>query len=136
MATHVKVIAACLAVGGAVLIALAFAAPVLLSLIAAFVAANANNDPDAAVASGVLGITGATLSVVLGVMAIPFIATSWGMFKLKPWSRIAGIILAVVCLPMMLPFGAVFGIYAMVILFKKETEALFVAPASSAGQTV
>jgi MFS family permease len=126
MATHVKVIAVLFAIFGAMLVAVAFAAPVLLGLIATFV--STDPDPDAAVAAGILGLTGVTLSIILAGLAIPFLATGWGMFKLKPWSRIAGIILAVLCLPQ-IPFGTIVGIYALVILFKKETEALFVAPA-------
>jgi len=133
MATHVKVIAVLFGIWGAMLAAFAVAAPMLLTLIAAFV--STDSDPDAAVAAGILGLTGVTLSVILGVLAVPHLVTCWGMLKLKPWSRIAGIILAVLSLTQ-IPLGTIFGIYALIILFKKETEALFVAPAPSAGQAV
>ncbi|HVQ41859.1 MAG TPA: hypothetical protein VMS54_06625, partial [Vicinamibacterales bacterium] len=64
---------------------------------------------------------------------VAFLLTGWGIFKLKPWARIVGIVMAAICL-MKFPFGTAFGIYALIILFKKETEALFarsVVPVSS-----
>lgn len=128
MATHVKVIAALFIVCGALLLVMAVAMPMFLGLIATIIGANAEGDHDAAVAVGILGLTGVALSIILGVLAIPFVATGWGMLKFRPWSRIAGIILAVLCLTK-IPFGTILGIYALVILFRKETEALFAAPA-------
>jgi len=124
MATHVKVIAVLFLVGGACLVLLAFAAPMLLGLIATFV--GSSGDPDARVATTVVGLTGIGLSLLFGVLSIPFLVTGWGLLKFKPWARIAGIILAALCLPK-IPFGTIFGIYALYILFQKETEALFVA---------
>ena len=124
MATHVKVIAVLLLIGGGCLALLAFALPTLLGLIAAFV--HSSGDPDAQVATTVLGLTGLGLSIFFGMLSIPFLATGWGMLKLKPWSRIGGIILAALSL-IHFPFGTAFGIYALIILFKKETEALFAA---------
>ena len=123
MATHVKVIAVLYLVCGAMLVALAFFMPAVLGLIASIV--RADGDADAAVASNVLGITGAALSVFFGVLAVPFIATGWGMLKLQSWSRIAGIVLGALLL-VQIPVGTAIGIYALVILFRKDTEALFV----------
>ena len=124
MATHVKVIAVLFLVCGAMLVAMAFFMPAVLGLVAAVV--RSEGDPDAAVASNVLGITGAALSLFFGVLAIPFIATGWGMLKLKSWSRIAGIVLGALLL-IQIPLGTAIGIYALVILFRKDTEALFTA---------
>ena len=124
MATHVKVIAVLFLVCGGILVALAFFMPAVLGLIASIV--RADGDPDAAVASNVLGITGAALSIFFGVLAVPFVATGWGMLKLQSWSRIAGIVLGALLL-MQIPVGTAIGIYALVILFRKETEALFSA---------
>jgi hypothetical protein len=124
VATHIKVIAVLFLVCGAMLAALAFFLPALLGLIAAIV--HSDGDPDAAIATNVLGITGAALSIFFGVLALPFVATGWGMLKLKSWSRICGIVLGALLL-IQIPVGTAIGIYALVILFRKDAEALFTA---------
>jgi hypothetical protein len=48
------------------------------------------------------------------------------MLKLKSWSRICGIVLGALLL-VQIPVGTAIGIYALVILFRKDTEALFTA---------
>ena len=126
MATHVKVIAALFLVSGALCLALAVVGPAILAAVAGMVASS--GDPDAATGATVLGFAGIATSLFFGILAIPFLATSWGLFKFKPWARIAGIILAILCLTSV-PFGTAFGIYAMIILFRKDTEALFVRSA-------
>ena len=130
MATHVKVIAALFLVFGALFLAGAVFTPLFLGMIAGLV--GAFSEEDAAVGAVALGFTGIALSVVFALFAVPFVATGWGLLKLRPWARIAGIILAAICLTK-IPFGTVFGIYALVILFKKETEALFTGSAGSTG---
>ena len=125
MATHVKVIAVLYLICGVFLVAGAFFLPLILGLVASLV--GTSGDPDAGVATAILGLTGVTLSIILGVLAIPFLATGWGMLKLRPWSRIAGIVLGALSL-IHFPFGTVLGIYALVILFRKDTEALFGEP--------
>jgi hypothetical protein len=67
-------------------------------------------------------------------LSIPFFLAGWGLLKFKPWARIFGIVLGVLCL-IHIPFGTLVGIYAIVILFRKETEALFV-PTSVPGPVV
>jgi hypothetical protein len=124
VATHVKVIAVLFLVCGAMLVALALFLPAVLGLVAAIV--KSEGDPDAAIATNVLGITGAGLSIFFGVLALPFVATGWGMLKLKSWSRIAGIVLGALLL-IQIPVGTAIGIYALVILFRKDAEVLFTA---------
>ena len=124
MATHIKVIGVLFLVCGGMLAALALFLPAVLGLIASFV--HSSGEPDAATASTVLGLTGAALSIFFGVMALPFIATGWGMLKFKSWSRVAGIVLGALLL-VQIPVGTAIGIYALVILFRKDAEALFTA---------
>lgn len=126
MGTHVKVIGVIFAIIGAMLAAAAFFTPLVLGLVAGIV--GNSGDPDAAVGATVLGFAGLALSAILAVLAIPYMFAAWGLIKLKPWARILSIILAALCLTK-IPFGTIFGIYALIILFKKETEALFTAPA-------
>ena len=124
MATHIKVIAVLFLVCGGMLVAMALFLPAVLGLVASFV--QADGDPDAAVATNILGITGAALSIFFGALAVPFIATGWGMLKFKRWSRIGGIVLGALLL-IQIPLGTAIGIYALVILFRKDAEALFTA---------
>jgi hypothetical protein len=124
VATHIKVIAVLFLVCGGMLVALAFFLPAVLGLVAAIV--KSDGDPDAAIATNVLGITGAALSIFFGVLALPFVATGWGMLKFKSWSRIGGIVLGALLL-VQIPVGTAIGIYALVILFRKDAEALFTA---------
>lgn len=123
MATHVKVLAVLFLICGVFYAAGAFFLPLVLTFVASIV--GSSGDPDAAMATGILGLTGVTLSVMFVVLAIPHLLVGWGMLKFKPWARIGGIVLGALGL-LSFPIGTLIGIYALVILFRKETEALFV----------
>ncbi len=123
MATHVKVLAGLCIVSGAFWALWTFAAPLELTMLAAFVASS--GDPDAAVGTTVLGLTGVWLGLLFGTFAAANIIVGIGLWRFKRWARIAGIILAILSL-VSFPFGTAFGIYGLIILFRKDTEALFV----------
>ena len=123
MATHVKVIAILFIVFGALgLLGAAFSS-VLFGVLATVV--GASHDQGAPLGVAVLGFTGMALTTFLVVVSIPHLICGWGMLILRPWARILGIILAAISL-VRIPIGTVFGIYALIILFNRETEALFV----------
>ena len=122
MATHVKVIAVLFIAGGILLLLGAFFTPLVLGTLAAVV--GASNDEGAAVGAAVLGFTGAALSLVLGLMALPSLICGWGLLTFRSWARILAIVLAAIALTNF-PLGTAFGVYALVILFRKDTEALF-----------
>ena len=122
MATHVKIIAVLFIIGGVLLLTGAFFTPLILGALAAVI--GASNEEGAAVGAAVLGFTGVALSVVLGLMALPNLICGWGLLKFRGWARILGIVLAAIALTKF-PIGTAFGVYALIILFKKETEALF-----------
>jgi hypothetical protein len=124
--THVKVIAALNFLWGGLYAALAFFMPAVLGVIATIV--GHSDDPDAAMAVPILGLTGIGMSIFFGILALPHLLTGWGLWTFRPWARIAGIVLGALSL-ISFPFGTLAGIYALVILFRKETEALFVKPA-------
>jgi hypothetical protein len=127
MDTHVKVL-------GALQIALGS-----LSLLAAFVimavfvggagAVSVSDDPQAQFALPIIGITGFALVTLLVVLSLPGIITGIGLFRLRPWARIAGIVLSILSL-IMVPFGTIVGIYGIWVLFSKDTERLFDAQSS------
>jgi len=87
-------------------------------------AVTASGDPDAAVALPFIGITGVALVLFLVALSLPGIIIGIGLLRLRPWARIAGIVLSILSL-MMIPFGTIVGAYGLWVLFSKETERLF-----------
>jgi len=69
-------------------------------------------------------------SVLLGagiitfVLAILYIITGWGLWKLKSWARIVAMILAVISL-LSFPIGTIIGIVVLWYLFKPEIKTAF-----------
>lgn len=127
MATHVKVIAAIFLFIGVLWAVFMVLGPAILATLAGVV--STSGEPDAAVGATILGFAGVAVTLFAGMLAAAFLITAFGLFKLKPWARIVGIIMAAICLTSF-PFGTAFGIYALIILFKKDTEALF-APSAA-----
>ena len=121
MATHLKVIAVLFSLVGALLVCMGLLATVLFGLIGGGVAAS--GDPDSGVAVAILGATGLFATLILLVLSVPYFICGWGLMKRRQWARIMGIILAAIALAKF-PLGTIFGIYALVILFRKDTEAL------------
>jgi hypothetical protein len=120
--THVKVVAVLFMVFGALgLISAVFAS---LAFGAAATFAGASGDPDAPIGVAVLGLTGIALTVFLVAVSLPSIVCGWGLLSFRRWARILGIVLAAVSL-VRIPFGTIFGAYALWVLFQKETERLF-----------
>jgi hypothetical protein len=122
MATHVKVIGILFIIFGVLGLLGAVFSSVLFGVLATIV--GASHEEGAPLGVAVLGFTGAALSAFLLVVSIPHVICGWGMLTLRRWSRILGIVLAAISL-IRIPIGTIFGIYALVILFNKETEALF-----------
>ena len=122
MRTHVKVIAVLFLLMGTVLLIIAGFSTLLFGALAAFV--GAQDDPDAATGQAVLGLTGAAATAFFVLYSIPNFITGFGLLRFRPWARIFAIVLAALAL-IRFPFGTIFGIYALVILFRKDTEALF-----------
>ena len=123
MATHVNVIAGCYAAVGVLLVMAAFFGQFVLQFLAGLVATS--GEEGAEVGSAVLGFAGIVLTAMLLIFAVPFFITAWGLWNFKSWARIVGIILGVICL-INVPLGTILGAYAMYILFKKDTEKVFV----------
>jgi hypothetical protein len=122
MATHVKVVAVLFLIGGALLLAGAFFTPIIFGALASIV--GASGEEGAPIGAAVLGFTGVAMSAVLVLLAVPNLICGWGLLKFRNWARILGIVLAAIALTKF-PIGTAFGVYALVILFRKDTEALF-----------
>lgn len=129
MDTHVKVL-------GALQIAFgAFGLLAALLLVFVFGGAagivRASDSPDASIAVPIIGLTGIALVVFLLLTSLPSVIVGIGLLRHSPWARIAGIVLSIVSL-IMIPFGTMVGVYGLWVLFSKDTERLFMAPAPSA----
>jgi hypothetical protein len=125
MSAHVKILAVLYIVFGVLGICVALFAGLALGVFASII--GASGEHNAPLGMAVLGLTGITLALVLLILSVPGIICGWGLLKFRPWARILGIILAAIGL-IRFPIGTLFGIYALWVLFQKDTEQLF-APA-------
>jgi hypothetical protein len=125
METHVKVLGALhIALGafglfGAVMLLLVFGGAASI--------VGASGDADAGIAIPVIGITGMALVTLLVALSLPGIIIGIGLIRLRPWARVAGIVISIIGL-MMIPFGTIVGVYGLWVLFSKDTERLFAGP--------
>ena len=122
METHVRILAWFnLVLGGlgVLFAAITFAGG---SLIPAIIAAAAGE-------AGILpaSILQAIVTVVVGVilvLSLPTLILGFGLYNLRPWARILGIVLAAIHL-LNFPLGTAISLYAFWVLLKPETAALF-----------
>jgi hypothetical protein len=129
METHVKVLGVLqIALGSLSLLA---AGVITIVLMGGLGAMGFSGDPDAQRALPLVGLVGTAIVTFLVVLSLPGILTGIGLLRLRPWARIAGIVLSILHL-MMIPFGTIVGVYGLWVLFSKETERLFDAQATRA----
>lgn len=131
MDTHVKVVAVLNIAAGAFGLLLGVAALLFFGGMASIV--SVSGDADAVTAVPVLGLIGSGLALIALVCSIPSIVVGIGMWRLRPWARIAGIVLSVLHLFWMIPFSTALGVYGLIVLFNKQTEALFAQPPQVVG---
>ena len=123
MANHVKVLGVLYIALSAIGIAGALFMMLALGTASSIVGLNA--DPgDAAVALPIIGIAGTALVAFLLAVSVPGLVVGIGLIKLQPWARIGAMVLAVIHL-INIPLGTALGIYALWVLFNKDTERLF-----------
>ena len=122
MSTHVKVLGGIFLAIGVLGLGSALVSSVAFGLLAAVV--GASGDEGAPLGSAVLGFTGLALTIALILFSPPSIVCGWGLLKFRPWARILAIVLAAIAL-LGFPYGTVFGVYALWVLFSKGTEGVF-----------
>jgi hypothetical protein len=128
MDTHVKVLGSLQIALGAMGL---FGALVLVFVFGgAASAVGASGDPNVNVALPLIGITGMALVTCLAAASIPSIIIGVGLIRLRPWARVAGMVVSLLSL-MMIPFGTIVGVYGLWVLFSKDTERLFMAQGAS-----
>lgn len=129
METHVKVLGALQIALGAFGLVGAAVLVVVFGGVASVI--GASGEPDVAIAMPVVGITGIALVSFLVVLSLPSIIVGIGLVRLRPWARIAAIVISIFSL-MMIPFGTIVGVYGLWVLFSKDTERLFGATGAPA----
>jgi hypothetical protein len=128
METHVKVVGVLNIVFAALGLCLAAVLGLIFAGSVAAVAADA--DADARIALPIIGLTGSALVGFLVVWSLPCLIVGIGIVRRQPWARIGGIVVAVLSLAV-IPFGTVFGVYALWVLFSPDTERLFTPPSAA-----
>ena len=122
MDTHVKVLGILNIVGGIMGVCGALLMTLVFGLSASAVAID--GDADAAVALPMIGLTGAALVSVILLLSLPGIIIGVGLYRFRPWARIAGIVLSILSL-IVVPFGTILGAYGLWVLLSRNTEPLF-----------
>jgi len=122
MKTHIQVLGVLFLVGAGVLAFAAAAIPLGIGVAGALL--SRSNDPDATTGAAILGLFGMGLAIFCAALAIVWGICGYGVLKHKSWARIFAVILCAISL-IKIPFGTVFGIYGLWIMFNKETEAIF-----------
>lgn len=123
METHVRVLGL-LYVALATLVVL-FASLIFVSLGSAAGIVGASADPrNAAIAIPVIGVVGTALVSLMLLLALPVVLVGVGLLYFKPWARVGGLVVGALAL-ILFPWGTILGVYALWVLFSKETERLF-----------
>ncbi len=117
MKDHIKVIGILWVIFGVFSLFLA-----LLAFLFFFGVAEIPNVDD--VGPGVLRIIGLIASSFLAIIGLPQIIGGLGLIQNKEWARILMLVVSFISLPHV-PFGTFLGVYTMVVLFNRETAALF-----------
>jgi hypothetical protein len=120
METHVKVLGILSIVGGA----LGLLSALVVLLVFGGVVASVSGDADAATAIPVIGLTGTAVVTFLACWSLPGIIIGTGLYRIRPWARVWGIVLSIVSL-IAFPFGTMLGVYGLWVLFSTEGEQLF-----------
>lgn len=122
LATHVRILAWFnIVLGGiGVLAALfTFAGASFLNVILAAVAEEA-----VAIPAELIQLVATIIITVILVMSLPCLVLGFGLYYLRPWARILGLVLAAINL-LHVPIGTVVSLYSFWVLLKPETEAMF-----------
>jgi hypothetical protein len=120
MDTHVKVLAALNIVCGI----LGLICALIVILLFGGIMMGASNDADTASALPVLGAIGTIAVFSLLILSLPGIVVGIGLWRFRPWSRVGGIVLSILCL-LLFPFGTILGVYGLWVLLSKDSENLF-----------
>ena len=122
METHVNVLGILNIVFGALGLLGAFVLMVVFGGVAGLI--GAEGDADAAAVLPIIGVTGASVVLIAVLTSLPAVIIGFGLYRLQPWSRIAGIVISILSL-LAFPIGTALGIYGLWVLFSADGQRLF-----------
>ena len=89
---------------------------------AGFIAATgANSDDGRIVAAPLMAIVGVGIVLIICIVSLPALIAGIGLVKLKPWSRVLGIVISIFHL-FSIPIGTALGVYGLWVLFQPEAR--------------
>jgi len=122
MATHIRILAWLNIVIGGIGVLVALLSFAGASILPVFVTALAGENLD--IPMGVIQIILTVIVCVVLVLSLPSLVLGYGLYYLRPWARVLGLVLSALHL-LNMPFGTALGLYGFWILLKPESEALF-----------
>jgi len=125
MPDSIKTTRICLVVAAA--LEIATAALILFIFLSGAVLVGWGTERAELLGSALLGATGITLAVLFAAYGVFGLFAAAGISKGRPWSRIAGLVLAVLLMPAV-PAGTVLGIFALKGLLGPDARAWFGTP--------
>jgi hypothetical protein len=84
------------------------------------------DEPATSIAAPILTFLAFVIFLGMLILSIPEIIAGIGLFKLRRWARLLGIVLCILNL-MNLPFGTAVSIYGLWVLLSGRTDELFAA---------
>ena len=124
METHVKVLAILHIVFSSLSIVLALIILLATGAVTSLVG-HAADPGDAQLAIPFIRIGGMVAAFFFLALGVPGLVVGIGLYKLRPWARVLGIVMSALDLTH-IPFGTALGIYGLWVLFNREAERLFV----------
>jgi hypothetical protein len=126
MTQHVKILGVLHIILGAFGVLAAIVVFAVFGGLAGFLSGMSLQDMNADVrtAAPFLGILGIGITSIILILSIPGIIIGIGLVQIRPWARIAGIVLSALDL-LHVPFGTALGVYGLWVLLQQQTEALF-----------
>src|SRR5690242_3487413 len=81
----------------------------------------ANSDDGRIVAAPLMAIVGVGIVLIICIVSLPALIAGIGLVKLKPWSRVLGIVISIFHL-FSIPIGTALGVYGLWVLFQPEAR--------------
>jgi hypothetical protein len=126
MRDHVRLLAALYIALGVMGIIGAFIVLAIFGGSAGLLRAIIPDEPATAIAAPILSFFALALFLGMLIFSVPEILAGIGLFKLRPWARLLGIVLCILNL-MKVPFGTAVSIYGLWVLLSGRTDELFAA---------
>ncbi len=91
--------------------------------IAGFIATTGANSVDGRiVAAPLMAIVGVGVVLIICIVSLPALIAGMGLVKLKPWSRVLGILISILHHFFSVPIGTALGVYGLWVLFQPESR--------------